>query len=442
MLITDRLPITIKLALMSFSISLMISIPLGILAAMRPNSWIDLGFDGLFADRRLLAGLLYLDPADPGVFLQVERAAGARPGRRRLDTLKHSDHAVDRARFLAGRDLNPHHPLLHDRGADPGLHRNRAFEGLHGPQIVLKHAFRNALIPVITVAGLQFGYLLVGTVLVDYTFGLGGLGALLIDSVQRRDYPVVPGHHDFHRGALHPDQSGRRCAVRRHRSARALRRSRLTMVAEIAPIRIDSSQETPSSWSMFFWRLRGNPKAMIGLTIVILLLILIVFAPLLAPHDPNHGELSDTLASPGQHYLLGADKNGRDVLSRLIFGTRTALGGALAVVLISELIGVPLGIWAALSRRLDRRGRDPGLDMMLAFPPLAAFVCSGRRIRTVDPQRGSVARHSLCAVHHARGPQRDAGAEGDGLHRGGESDGLSAGAHHLPPYLPELRLVR
>ncbi len=45
----------------------------------------------------------------------------------------------------------------------------------------------------ITVAGLQFGYLLVGTVLVDYTFGLGGLGALLIDSVQRRDYPVVQG---------------------------------------------------------------------------------------------------------------------------------------------------------------------------------------------------------------------------------------------------------
>jgi peptide/nickel transport system permease protein len=58
---------------------------------------------------------------------------------------------------------------------------------------VLKHAFRNALVPVITVAGLQFGSLLVGTVLVDYVFGLGGLGGLLIDAVQRRDYPVVQG---------------------------------------------------------------------------------------------------------------------------------------------------------------------------------------------------------------------------------------------------------
>jgi peptide/nickel transport system permease protein len=66
-------------------------------------------------------------------------------------------------------------------------------KGLSMRSIILKHAFRNALVPVITVAGLQFGSLLVGTVLVDYVFGLGGLGSLLIDAVQRRDYPVVQG---------------------------------------------------------------------------------------------------------------------------------------------------------------------------------------------------------------------------------------------------------
>jgi peptide/nickel transport system permease protein len=59
--------------------------------------------------------------------------------------------------------------------------------------VVLKHAFRNAMIPIITVAGLQFGFLLVGTVLVEYTFGLGGLGSLLVNAVQVRDYPVVQG---------------------------------------------------------------------------------------------------------------------------------------------------------------------------------------------------------------------------------------------------------
>jgi peptide/nickel transport system permease protein len=57
----------------------------------------------------------------------------------------------------------------------------------------MKHAFRNALVPIITVWGLLFGFLVVGTVLVEHTFGLGGLGSLLIDAVQVRDYPVVQG---------------------------------------------------------------------------------------------------------------------------------------------------------------------------------------------------------------------------------------------------------
>lgn len=157
-----------------------------------------------------------------------------------------------------------------------------------------------------------------------------------------------------------------------------------------AEIMTDSSAhafDSPSSWSMFLWRLRTNPKAMIGLVIVAVLLIMIVFAPLLAPHDPNFGTLSDSLASPGRKYLLGADKNGRDVLSRLIFGARTALGGALAVVIISELIGVPLGIWSAYRSGWVDEVVTRVLDMMLAFPPLllsfaivAAFGPSMRNV--------------------------------------------------------------
>jgi ABC-type dipeptide/oligopeptide/nickel transport system permease component len=68
--------------------------------------------------------------------------------------------------------------------------------------VVLKHAFRNALVPVVTVAGLQFGFLLVGAVLVEHTFGLGGLGSLLIEAVQVRDYPVVQGATVFIAGVF------------------------------------------------------------------------------------------------------------------------------------------------------------------------------------------------------------------------------------------------
>ncbi len=192
-LITDRLPITIKLALLSFAISLIISIPLGILAALRPNSAVDLS-----------ATVFSLVGASSPVFftsillilvfsykLNIMPALGRGDGG--LDTLKHLIMPATALGFsLAAITTRITRSSMIEALSQDYIETARS-KGLQGREIVLKHAFRNALIPIITVAGLQFGYLLVGTVLVDYTFGLGGLGALLIDSVQRRDYPVVQG---------------------------------------------------------------------------------------------------------------------------------------------------------------------------------------------------------------------------------------------------------
>lgn len=142
------------------------------------------------------------------------------------------------------------------------------------------------------------------------------------------------------------------------------------MVASSLPV-IDHGEATSSGWSMFWWRFRHNQKAMIGGAIVLLLLICAIFAPLIAPMDPNDGELSASLAAVGEKgYTLGTDKNGRDVLSRLIYGTRTALGGALMVVIISEIIGVPVGIWAAYRGGWVDETITRIWDMLLAFPPL------------------------------------------------------------------------
>ncbi len=64
-------------------------------------------------------------------------------------------------------------------------------KGLNSRQIIFGHALKNSLIPVVTVAGLQFGFLLGGSVVVEKVFSFPGLGTLLIDSIQFRDYPVV-----------------------------------------------------------------------------------------------------------------------------------------------------------------------------------------------------------------------------------------------------------
>jgi peptide/nickel transport system permease protein len=143
------------------------------------------------------------------------------------------------------------------------------------------------------------------------------------------------------------------------------------MAVDVAPLAIPQTPDVVHSpWSMFWWRMRHNPKAVIGSLIVVFLLAVAITAPLIAPKDPADGELADTLASPGPAYVLGADKNGRDILSRLIYGTRTALGGALMIVVISEVIGVPIGIWAAYRGGWVDETVTRVWDMLLAFPPL------------------------------------------------------------------------
>jgi ABC-type dipeptide/oligopeptide/nickel transport system permease component len=69
--------------------------------------------------------------------------------------------------------------------------RTARAKGLSRPRVVLRHVLRNAAIPIVTVIGLQLGLLLSGAVLTETIFSLPGLGRLMVDSIQSRDYPVV-----------------------------------------------------------------------------------------------------------------------------------------------------------------------------------------------------------------------------------------------------------
>ena len=69
--------------------------------------------------------------------------------------------------------------------------RTARAKGLKERAVIAKHALRNALIPVVTMMGLQFGFLLGGSIVVESVFNLPGLGRLLVESVTQRDYPVI-----------------------------------------------------------------------------------------------------------------------------------------------------------------------------------------------------------------------------------------------------------
>ncbi len=192
-LILERLPLTMKLGLYSFIISLLIAVPLGIISAVKRNTWIDVAASvfalvGASSPVFFTAILLILLFAYKLAWLP---ALGAGDGG--FDELKHLLlPSLTLGISLAAITTRITRSAMVEALTQDYIETARA-KGLPARLVVLKHALRNALVPIITVAGLQFGFLLVGAVLVEQTFGLGGLGSLLVDAVQVRDYPVVQG---------------------------------------------------------------------------------------------------------------------------------------------------------------------------------------------------------------------------------------------------------
>ncbi len=111
-----------------------------------------------------------------------------------------------------------------------------------------------------------------------------------------------------------------------------------------------------------------NPILVLALTLVLLQLLLSVFADLVAPHDPVAQAVEARMAAPSAEFLLGTDKLGRDVLSRIIHGYRSSLGIAFSAVFVALLLGGSLGIWAGYKGGWIDRVVMRMADVLFAFP--------------------------------------------------------------------------
>ncbi|MEI3266943.1 MAG: ABC transporter permease [Frisingicoccus sp.] len=105
--------------------------------------------------------------------------------------------------------------------------------------------------------------------------------------------------------------------------------------------------EYSSYYKDSFKRLKKNKMAMFCAIIVILLVLIAIFAPMIAPYDPDVQDYASILQSPSKAHLLGTDEYGRDILSRIIYGTRVSLSVGLLAQVLATLIGVTLGALAA-----------------------------------------------------------------------------------------------
>jgi peptide/nickel transport system permease protein len=126
----------------------------------------------------------------------------------------------------------------------------------------------------------------------------------------------------------------------------------------------------PSSLPRAIWEFaRDYRLAALGAAVAIAFLLTAVFANLLAPMDPDKISLRAALDPPGAEHLLGADNQGRDLLSRVIFGARMSLYISMTSILTSAVFGIALGMVAAYFKRLDMVIMRL-MDVLLAFPAI------------------------------------------------------------------------
>ena len=118
-----------------------------------------------------------------------------------------------------------------------------------------------------------------------------------------------------------------------------------------------------------------TPAVTVAFVVLLVILLTCIFAPVLAPCDPNAGDLAHTLSMPSKEHLLGTDQNGRDLFSRILYGGRTALSSALGVVAISMILGIPLGLISGYRGGLPDTIIMRCCDILLSFPSLLlAFI--------------------------------------------------------------------
>ena len=185
-LVIERMPPTIYLTFAGLLVAMVIALPLGILAALKRHSWVD----------TLCTAIAVAGQAAPifwlGIMLIIVFAV-------RLKVLPASGYGTWQhfllPSFCLGSALAPITMRLVRSGVIEVMNmefiKTARAKGVAESMVVIKHAFRNACIPVITVIGLQFGQLLGGAVITETVFAWPGVATLTVESIRNQDFPVV-----------------------------------------------------------------------------------------------------------------------------------------------------------------------------------------------------------------------------------------------------------
>lgn len=185
-LILERLPASLELALAAMAVALLVALPIGILSAVRRGTFLDMAsmlgaLFGLSMPHFWLGIMLIL-------LFSVHLGWLPTSGRGTLAQLVMPALALGLSLTAMFARLT-RSVMLEVLSLD--YIRTARSKGLREPVVIGKHALKNALIPIVTVAGMQFGFLLGGTVIIETVFAWPGVGRLVVQAIFNRDYPLV-----------------------------------------------------------------------------------------------------------------------------------------------------------------------------------------------------------------------------------------------------------
>jgi peptide/nickel transport system permease protein len=186
----EGIPYTFELALASMLIGLLIAIPLGVLAALKQSTWVDftaltIAMLGVSIPSFWLGPMLLL-------FFSIGLRVFPDPGAGIAGLSSLALPAITLGTALSAKLTRMiRASMLEVLSAD--YVRTARAKGLRERVVVLKHAMRNAMVPVVTVLGLQIGALLSGAIIVEKIFARPGLGFMLLDAIEQRNYALVQG---------------------------------------------------------------------------------------------------------------------------------------------------------------------------------------------------------------------------------------------------------
>ena len=386
-LVVERLPATFQLAGAGLLLALCLAIPAGIISAVKRNTVIDY-FSTVVALLGQAMPTFWL-----GIMLILVFSVRLNwlPSSGRGDLQHLVLPAITLGLFTTARITRlTRSGMLEVLGQD--YIRTARAKGVSEQPVVWKHALKNASIPIVTIIGIELGTLLGGSVITETIFAWPGVGP-----------PLRAGH-------LQPRLSGgagRRLHPRQHLRHRELHggpRLYLARSADQVPLMAPPNGTEAVAlpvlpaveeryWVSTLKRLARRRIALFGLAVVGHRALRRHLRPWLTPFDPLEQDINQRLKAPGwrnadgQVHPLGTDHLGRDILARVIFGSRIALIVGLSAVLISGVLGMIIGLVAGyFGGKVDDFFMRLA-DIQLAFPfillAIAVIGVLGANLRNI-----------------------------------------------------------